>query len=63
MLSHTSPFIFLKKKKEPREYSKTFRSDGGGLVLVVFTIMQINYLAVSLFYDLLQPFSNLNFLY
>ena len=56
MLSHT---IFNTFKKFNRGDGNIVKNNGGGEMVVVFTITEINYLVVSIFFDLVQAISYL----
>ena len=51
MLSHT---IFNTFKKCNRGNGNIVKNDGGGEMVVIFTITEINYLVVSLFFNLVR---------
>ena len=54
---HKLPLILVKRMRE--EGLKHCQNDGGGQMVVAFTITEVNYLVVSLFCNLVQAISYL----
>ena len=49
-------FHTVKKCGKGGEDSKTLKIDGGGEMMLVYTITEINYLVVGLSYNFVRPF-------